>query len=222
MGQERAEDHRLPGALGRPAGEKRACGRAAATTLRRALGVIGWGRCDDPAADPPPWRLKRFGRGIGTQGRKPAFDLLPVVSLAGSRRESAQVIRAGAAPGPPAAPACRAGPPRSPAPRARPPGAGRAASTRSTAAGAARAGEIVRVLPLGQQGEAQGLARHQVRQGHVERPVGRPRPALSPSKQRIGSSARRQSRASWSSVSAVPSGATAWGKPATLREITST
>jgi hypothetical protein len=45
---------------------------------------------------------------------------------------------------------------------------------------------------------------------------------LSPSKHRIGSSAIFQSSVSWSSVSAVPSGATVAGKPAVTIAITST
>ena len=47
-------------------------------------------------------------------------------------------------------------------------------------------------------------------------------PALSPSKQRIGSLAMLHSSAHCSGVSAVPSGATVWGKPAWVIAITST
>ena len=68
-----------------------------------------------------------------------------------------------------------------------------------------------RLLPGCSSGSARSTARSAAR-----------RPAPSPSKQRIGSSAIRQSSASWPSVSAVPSGATVFGKPAPTIAITST
>ena len=194
--------------------QKARSGEQRRLTLRRALGVAGCGPLRSPAASRPPWRLKRPGAASGLKRRKPAFDLLPIVSLAGSRRESAQVIRAGAAPAPPAAPACRAGPPRSPAPRACRRGAApRRAPARRPPLPPARA-RSSGSCPSGSSAKRRDLPGIEVRAGPrraPDRPPGGP--ALSPSKHRIGSSARRQSSASWSSVSAVPSGATAWGKP---------
>ena len=88
---------------------------------------------------------------------------------------------------------------------------------------AARADEVVRVLPLGQKREAQALSRPDQRQRGLDGPEGGAcRPALSPSKQRIGSPAIAHSSAHWSAVSAVPSGATTLGKPASLSAIAST
>jgi len=46
-------------------------------------------------------------------------------------------------------------------------------------------------------------------------------PALSPSKHKIGSGPARHNSSSWSSVNAVPNGATAWAKPARESAMTS-
>ena len=68
-----------------------------------------------------------------------------------------------------------------------------------------------RLLPGARSGSARSAARSAARM-----------PAASPSKQRIGSSAIRQRICSWRSVSAVPSGATVWAKPAPTIWMTST
>ena len=88
--------------------------------------------------------------------------------------------------------------------------------------GPAGAQQLVGVLPAGQQDKAQGLARLDEGRAVSIALKAALSPALSPSKQRIGSSAMRQSRPHWSGVSAVPSGATQWGKPAAVMAITST
>ncbi len=87
----------------------------------------------------------------------------------------------------------------------------------------AGANEIVRVLPFRQHGEGQALARQQFRQSQIDGAVGGAAPGLvAVEAQVVGSSAMRQSRPSCSSVSAVPSGATAPSKPAVTIAITST
>ena len=80
-------------------------------------------------------------------------------------------------------------------------------------AGAAGAGEVVGVLPLGQEGEAQAAARSDQRQRGLHGAKRGLRPARSPSKHRIGSSAIFHNSSHWSGVSAVPSRATALAMP---------
>ena len=101
---------------------------------------------------------------------------------------------------------------------------GRAAADHILDRGAAAgAREIVGVLAFGQQREAQAFAGLEQRQRQIERRdrrrFGR---RSSPSKHRIGSSAIFHNSASWSSVSAVPSGATVAAKPAVTMAMTST
>ena len=88
---------------------------------------------------------------------------------------------------------------------------------------AARARQIVGVLPLGQQREAQALARRRSAAARCRWRDGPP--CARPCRRRSTGSAPRpcvQSSAHCSAVSAVPIGATAWGKPAWVMAITST
>ncbi len=97
------------------------------------------------------------------------------------------------------------------------------ASTSAIAARAARAGEIVGVLPLRQHARSAGSC--PARSAAARRRWrGRP-PCVPPCRRRSTGSARRRivhSSAHCSLVSAVPSGATVWAKPAWVMAMTST
>ena len=187
VGLRRTQAARWAGAAGAP-GRRRARARvrpAATAAPRGALAVRGAGaamRPDDPSRP-------------GSAGADP-------------RPSWRAASRACALPAPPAARACRAGPPRTSRAHStstsggrrvqHPPDApcGRRSGRGRRGPGPRAAARSAATLPGSSSGRAVSTAR-----------IGGPRPALSPSKHRIGSSAMRQSRPSWSGVSAVPSGA---------------
>ena len=97
-----------------------------------------------------------------------------------------------------------------------------ASSIFRNASGPSRAEEIVGILPVRQKREpARSCPASDAARPDATARKAAFSPASSPSKQRTGSSAICQSMRSWSSVSAVPSGATVASKPAATQAITS-
>ena len=174
MGQERPHDDRPRAATRCAPPANSALRREVGLTLRRALGAIGGGPPPDRAGRAGPTRCRaETAAAARLRADRPASRsrCRRGNTVARSRRESSRATRAAGARARPGARACRAARPPSPAPRA----CRRAAARRQAPARCRRrrrSGRDRRVLAVRQQGEAQRLARRELRQRDVDRPIG--------------------------------------------------